>query len=40
MTQKYPDGTKVLSPGTVIISTVAPVADVPRKVQPVIRADV
>ena len=39
MTQKYPDGTKVLSPGTVIISTVAPVADVRRKVQPVICAD-
>jgi phosphoribosylformylglycinamidine synthase len=35
MTQKYPDGSKVLSPGTVIISAVAPVSDVRRKVQPV-----
>jgi phosphoribosylformylglycinamidine synthase len=35
MTQKYPDGTKVLSPGTVIISTVAPVPDVRCKVHPV-----
>ncbi|MDY0359466.1 MAG: phosphoribosylformylglycinamidine synthase [Bacteroidales bacterium] len=35
MTQKYPDGTKVLSPGTVIISTVAPVPDVRTRVRPV-----
>lgn len=36
MTQKYPDGTKVLSPGTVIITAVAPVPDVRKKVCPVI----
>lgn len=28
MTQKYPDGKKVLAPGTLIISTVAPVTDI------------
>ena len=31
MTQKYPDGTKVLSPGTVIISAAAETSDI-RKV--------
>ncbi|MGI6293552.1 MAG: phosphoribosylformylglycinamidine synthase [Bacteroidales bacterium] len=36
MTQKYPDGSIVKAPGTVIISTVAPVADVRCKVQPVL----
>ena len=34
MTQKYPDGEKVLSPGTVIISTVAPVEDINKVVHP------
>ena len=34
MTQKYPDGEKVLSPGTVIISTVAPVEDIYKIVHP------
>ncbi|MDY0173784.1 MAG: phosphoribosylformylglycinamidine synthase [Bacteroidales bacterium] len=36
MTQKYPDGSAVKAPGTVIISTVAPVPDVRSKVQPVL----
>ena len=34
MTQKYPSGEKVLSPGTVIISTVAPVEDINKIVHP------
>ena len=34
MTQKYPSGDKVLSPGTVIISTVAPVEDINKVVHP------
>ncbi|TSA27698.1 MAG: phosphoribosylformylglycinamidine synthase [Bacteroidetes bacterium] len=34
MTQKYPDGSVVYSPGTVIISAVAEVADVKRVVSP------
>ena len=36
MTQKYPSGEKVLSPGTVIISTVAPVEDINKVVHPVL----
>lgn len=36
MTQKYPNGEKVLSPGTVIISTVAPVEDINKIVHPVL----
>lgn len=36
MTQKYPGGETVLSPGTVIISTVAPVNDVRIAVRPVL----
>lgn len=36
MTQKYPDGNKVLSPGTVIVSTVAEVSDIRKIVEPVI----
>lgn len=36
MTQKYPDGSKVFSPGTVIISAVAEVADVKKAVSPVL----
>ena len=34
MVQKYPDGSKVFSPGTVIISAVAEVADINRTVSP------
>lgn len=34
MTQKYPDGSVVLSPGTVIISAVAEVKDIRRTVSP------
>lgn len=34
MTQKYPDGEKVLSPGTLIVSTVAPVTDINAVVTP------
>jgi len=36
MTQKYPDGELVFSPGTVIISTVAEVKDVKKTISPVI----
>ncbi|MDR0796441.1 MAG: phosphoribosylformylglycinamidine synthase [Tannerella sp.] len=36
MTQKYPDGDKVLSPGAVIISTVAQTGDVRKTVSPVL----
>ena len=39
MTQKYPGGEQVLSPGTVIISTVAEVSDVRRVVEPVLVKD-
>ena len=39
MTQKYPDGEKVFSPGTVIISTVAPTGDVRKTVRPVMDND-
>jgi phosphoribosylformylglycinamidine synthase len=34
MTQKYPDGTRVLCPGTVIISAVAEVSDIKRCITP------
>ena len=34
MTQKYPDGTKVLSPGTLIISTVGQVSDIRKIIHP------
>ena len=37
MTQKYPDGTRVLSPGTVIVSAVSEVSDVRRVISPVIK---
>ncbi len=37
MTQKYPDGEKVLSPGTLIVSTVAPVTDINAVVSPDIK---
>jgi len=36
MTQKYPDGTKVLAPGTVIISAAAEVTDIKKAVKPVL----
>ncbi len=39
MTQKYPDGNVVYSPGTVIISTVAQVTDVRKMVHPVLVED-
>jgi phosphoribosylformylglycinamidine synthase len=39
MTQKYPDGDTVLSPGTVIISAVAEVSDVKRVISPVVKND-
>jgi len=38
MTQKYPDGTTVYAPGTVIISAIAEVEDVKKIVSPVLRA--
>lgn len=37
MTQAYPDGEKVLAPGTVIISAAAPVEDVNNTVSPVLK---
>ena len=37
MTQKYPDGTKVISPGTVIVSSGGLVSDVKKVVSPVIQ---
>ncbi len=39
MTQKYPDGNKVYSPGTVIISAVAEVSDIRAVVKPVIQPE-
>ncbi len=36
MTQKYPDGTKVISPGTVIVSSGGEVSDVRKTVSPVV----
>lgn len=39
MTQKYPDGNKVLSPGTVIISAVAEVSDITKVVRPVLQPE-
>lgn len=39
MTQKYPDGEKVLAPGTVIISAVAEVSDIRKVVKPVIQPE-
>ncbi len=36
MTQKYPDGEKVFSPGTVIVSAVGEVSDVKKVVEPVL----
>ena len=37
MTQKYPDGTKIISPGTVIVSSGGRVSDVKKVVSPVIQ---
>ena len=37
MTQKYPDGTKIISPGTVIVSAGGEVSDVKKTVSPVMR---
>ena len=39
MTQKYPDGTKVFSPGTVIISTVGEVSDIRKTIHPALIND-
>jgi phosphoribosylformylglycinamidine synthase len=39
MTQKYPDGDRVLSPGTVIISAAAEVSDIRKIVEPVMKKD-
>lgn len=39
MTQKYPDGNKVMSPGTVIISAVAEVSNISKVVKPVLQSD-
>ena len=40
MTQKYPDGSKVVSPGTVIVSSGGEVSDIRRVVGPVIQQNV
>lgn len=37
MTQKYPDGSKVLSPGTVIISAAGEVEDIRKTISPVLK---
>ena len=37
MTQKYPDGTKVISPGTVIVSSGGQVSDIKKVVSPVLQ---
>ncbi len=39
MTQKYPDGKKVFSPGTVIVSSVAEVSDIRKTVNPVLNTE-
>lgn len=39
MTQKYPDGSKVISPGTVIISAVAETNDLKRVITPVLKTE-
>ena len=39
MTQKYPDGSKVISPGTVIVSAGAEVSDIRKVVSPVLVND-
>ena len=37
MTQKYPDGKKVLAPGTVIVSSVGEISDINRIISPVLK---
>ena len=37
MTQKYPDGTKIISPGTVIVSSGGQVSDIKKVVSPVLQ---
>lgn len=39
MTQKYPDGSKVLSPGTVIVTAVGEVIDIQKTVNPLLKAE-
>lgn len=39
MTQKYPDGQKVIAPGTVIVSAVGEVDDIRKAVSPVLKND-
>jgi phosphoribosylformylglycinamidine synthase len=39
MTQKYPDGSKIISPGTVIVSSGGEVSDVKKVVSPVLVND-
>lgn len=39
MTQKYPNGQKVLSPGTVIVSAVGEVSDIRKTIKPVMSQD-
>jgi phosphoribosylformylglycinamidine synthase len=39
MTQKYPDGKKVLSPGTVIVTAVGETTDLKKAVSPVLKPD-
>jgi len=39
MTQKYPDGQKVLAPGTVIVTAAGEVTDIKKAVKPVVRRD-
>jgi len=40
MTQKYPDGKKIIAPGTVIVSAGAETGDVRKTISPVLRTDV
>lgn len=39
MTQKYPDGSKVLSPGTVIVTAVGEVSNIQRTVNPLLKPE-
>ena len=39
MTQKYPDGSMVISPGTVIVSAVAEVEDIVKTISPAVKAE-
>ncbi len=40
MTQKYPDGSKIISPGTVIVSSGGEVSDIKKVVRPVIENNI